>query len=203
MTHTEEEHSSYYFRHLLLFMEQQHRLLRQPFAPTSIDDTNDSVATRQRYSLRVRDAIPETTFKKALNEINMQIQREITEMFNQQSALTMATQLEALRWQPAQTPSMIMVPQKIEADSTSWLSYYPEIWPNNQRYEELYREVEALQKQTMQIKDRHQYYKSLHGRLSKLTSQHVQDNLVTTGIAKQLNDINDLGKWHLLVLLLL
>jgi hypothetical protein len=48
--------------------------------------------------------------------VNIQIQREITEMFNQQSDLAIATQLEVLYWQSAQIPTTIIVPQKIKAD---------------------------------------------------------------------------------------
>jgi hypothetical protein len=66
MANTEENYSLYL--HNLLFTEQQRCLLKQPFVPGSLEDTNDSVTAQHRYSLRVRDNIPETTLKEALKE---------------------------------------------------------------------------------------------------------------------------------------
>ncbi|RKP25522.1 hypothetical protein SYNPS1DRAFT_28744 [Syncephalis pseudoplumigaleata] len=140
----------------------------------------------------------------------MDLRRELGTLFSEQSAQAMAIDLAEMRLERrASVPDAILVPQKMEADSAaverdSWLSCYPPAWPDNDEiidddeealaveYASLHREVQALQQQMAQAKTQHQYYKSIHARLGRLTGKHVQDSLVTGDIAQKLNELNDL-----------
>ncbi|CAG8457360.1 10308_t:CDS:2 [Paraglomus occultum] len=178
------------YNHKKAFIQEQIRIFKQPFKPSS------KWLTPKKHKDREGDedddnAIPPSVINSVVVRLNTANKKQYLQTFSHQSVRQLLEQLQSLYDQKRRDALLgrIRVERLEDFDSLSWIDSFPSQWPIDEgyeyeqskleRYATLRSQVCKLVKDYIKMKQRYENYKSLNDLVAPLNKRNIQQNLIT------------------------